>query len=125
MGDRTSAQGIETLVGEGNFDEAVRQIKKIKDKRERIRFCLESIMHIGYLKAEEEFGEVKVFEDRGAYERAKKGMDDCSPYAVLLIEGDRVHGLEEMTELVPEDNPLVVYFHSFSEEEQEEALGKD
>jgi len=102
---------IDSLVCENNFEEAVALLKTISDKEEQRRVCFLTLSTYGAGLAAAEYGEVRIIQDKGEYEKIKRGMGDFAPNAVLYVDGDEnVHGLEEMLDFIPEDNPMKQFY---------------
>ena len=61
----------------------------------------------------------RFFDDKEEYERAKMGMADVPPYAILYRgEDDVMQGVEDLVEsFVPEGNPLRRYYEGLVQED--------
>ena len=104
--------GIEDLVAKGDFEGAVELIKGLGDFSLRWEMCVRGVIHVGFLKAEEELGEIVILKDREEYEKSKRGMGKYPPDGVLLSEedGNIVEGISTIVEFVSENNPLMKSF---------------
>ena len=108
------------LVNEGYYKGAISILERIKDKQTQIYTCFMALAAEGVKRAIEEHGAVHVLRDKEEFERAKIGLEDVSPYAVLHVDGldneGDVEGLEEMLDFVPDDNPLKQYYQELEQE---------
>ncbi|MBR9691410.1 hypothetical protein GOV06_01365 [Candidatus Woesearchaeota archaeon] len=107
---------IEDLAGEDRFEEIIDLVRTILDKEKQRQICFITLATYGTALAANEYGRVIMINDKKEYERAKQGMEDVSPHAVLYIDKhENVHGLEGMLEFVHEDNPLIKYYRELDE----------
>lgn len=108
---------VDSLTSKGDFEGAVNLLKKITDPELRINICYSALAGLAVARAIEEYGEVAVLEDKEKYERAKIGLEDLPPHAILYKDpDDNVHGLEDMMDFIPEDNPLKQYYNEIDQE---------
>lgn len=100
------------LLAKKKYEEVLVLLNGIPRYDDRIQMCYELLSLEAVVNAINEFGEVRVMENREEYERTRAGMGDFSPYAVLYRnpKTDYVDGLEEMIDLVPLDNPLKRFY---------------
>ncbi len=114
MSQNQKIKKFHKLVINGNYLAAIGVLKRIKNKQVQIDECYMAVTGLGIMRACDEYGEVKVYGNKEEYDRAKIGLDDCSPYAVLyggnFAKETEVEGLEDMLDFVPEDNPLKQYY---------------
>jgi len=117
MDYNTIENRVHSLTKENRFEEAVNLLKKITDLESKIKICYGALVGFAICKVIDEYGEVALLEDKEEYERAKKGMEDLPPHAILYKdENDDVHGLDDMLDFVPEDNPLKRYYLEINED---------
>ena len=100
------------LTMEDRYDEAVSLLRSIGDEEKRLELCRWTLIGDGISRAIEEYGEVFVLDDREKYERARKGMEDIPPHAVIYRDPvtDEVDGLENIIDFIPSDNPVMLFY---------------
>ncbi len=97
------------------FEEAINLLKKITDSELRIQVCYNVLIGFAISIAIKEYGGVVVLEDKDKYERAKIGLEDLPPYAILYKDtDDNIQGLEDMLDFVPEYHPIKQYYFKIS-----------
>jgi len=117
MKDTSLADRVNILASEGEFEKVVDLLKRTSDSKLSLQICYDTLVSIGILRAIEEYGKVTILDDRQQYERAKRGMEDFPPHAVLYRGPDDVmDGADDMLDFVPEDNPLKQYFQQISQD---------
>lgn len=109
---------LESFVARGLYDQAVQLIRVIRNSEWRIELCRSALADDAIDRAIGEYGGVVVLEDEDKYKRAKIGMEDLSPHAVLYRdENGELHGIEDMIDFIPEDNPLKQLYRELESEE--------
>ena len=102
---------VNELVESQNYEKALKIINNIKDKERRVKLCYELLICEGLSRAIGEYGEVYILKDKDKYERAKMGMEDLPPHAVIYgDENGMAHGLDNFLDFIPKDNPLKEYY---------------
>ena len=106
---------VDMLLSDRNYSGIVNLLKKIQDEQLRLQTCYVTLVCLGMERAIEEYGRVTVLEDKEKYERAKIGLEDLPPHAVLYRHpDDTLEGEDEMLDFVSEDNPLKQYFREIN-----------
>lgn len=108
---------VDVIVGHyenKDYSSTIKYLEQIEDIEERKSLCFFVLAVKGMEKAMVEHGHIKIISNKEKYEKAKSGMEDVSPYAVIHVEGFKpespVEGLEEMLDFIPDDDPLKIYY---------------
>ena len=115
---------IFSFLDEQDYDGAIKFLEDIIDKEKRHRVCYKTLIFMGLYKIVEEFGEIEVNTNREEYQRARIGVGDCSPHSIFYTEdfrgeNSKMEGLEKAWDIIPEDNPLKIYYTENFEEGEE------
>lgn len=98
---------LKSFVERGLYDQAIGLIRRIRDPERRVELYFSAVAWDILNRITEEYGKIVILDDKAEYERAKIGMEDCSPYAVLYQDENGLHGIEDMLDFILEDNPLI------------------
>jgi len=117
---------VDVIVGHyenKDYSSAIKYLEQIEDIEERKSLCFFVLAVKGMEKAMVEHGHIEIISNKEKYEKAKSGMEDVSPHAVIHAEGFKpdspVEGLEDMLDFIPEDDPLKIYYRENFEEGKE------
>jgi len=117
MNNYSIEERIYDLTNKSKFEDAVSLLISIVDLEVRIQICYQALTCLAISKVTDEYGEVVMMEDKDEYENAKRGIGNYSPHMVLFRDqDDTVHGLDDMLDFIPEDNPLKQYYHKIEED---------
>ena len=108
---------IHTLTKEGKFNRMIEILNSIPDIEERVQFCSEALTALGTLNAIDKYGDVKIYDNREEYERAKSKLSGMQAKAILYENENGEINATQILDFVPEYHPLKLYYEKLLKEE--------
>ena len=111
---------VSDLVCKEKYLEAIKRLDKITNLKERKAISFGVLAGLAISRTIEEYGRVKLIEDREEYERIKIGLDSEIPARAVLflntktkIAEEIVEGIEDLVDnTIPENNLLRDYYNT-------------